>query len=61
MKIHPKELKVGDICKYKDRNGKTLKVSVTYIDKTIEPYSYEVVVKDRYITTERDRLILISK
>lgn len=59
--INSRELQVGDVCKYKDKNGKNLRVSVTYIDRTIEPYSYEVVLKDRYITTERDRLILISK
>lgn len=56
--VHVPELKKGDACSYKDKNGKFLPAKVTYVDMTIEPHSYEIVINEnRYVTTERDRLI----
>ena len=48
----------GDKCFYVDRSKKILSATITMIDKTIIPYSYEIRL-DRdgsYINTEKERL-----
>ena len=57
--VHVPELYKDNDCIYRDREGKRLEARVTYVDMSVKPYSYEIMLKNdgRFVTTERDRLL----